>query len=82
MMLCVCFALWFVAQCEKFGEVETIFVDQTSHGDVWVKFANKNVNAARDAIGVLNGKLFAGRTVTANYTPEKIFNANTIPNTN
>eukprot|EP00826_Nyctotherus_ovalis_P017925 TRINITY_DN1530_c0_g2_i4.p1 TRINITY_DN1530_c0_g2~~TRINITY_DN1530_c0_g2_i4.p1 ORF type:complete len:179 (+),score=53.43 TRINITY_DN1530_c0_g2_i4:1839-2375(+) len=66
-----------LAECSDCGEVEDIFVDQTSNGDVWVKFANKNVNAAKKAIEKLNGRLFGGQRVTANFTTESVYNEKT-----
>lgn len=44
-------------ECSNFGKVEKIYVDQLSKdGNVWVKFANKDVAAATKAIEVLNGR--------------------------
>ena len=66
-----------IEECNEFGPVETVFVDQTTNGDVWVKFANKDVEAAKKTIEILNGRLFAGRVVTAYFTSENMFKAKT-----
>jgi len=44
-------------ECSNFGKVENVYVDQLSKdGNVWVKFANRDVAAATKAIEVLNGR--------------------------
>ncbi len=64
-----------IEECSECGKVETIWVDQTSNGNAWVKFANKDMNAAKKAMEKLNGRFFAGRKVGVNYVPENVFNA-------
>jgi RNA-binding protein 39 len=44
-------------ECSKFGKVEIVYVDPISKdGNVWVKFADKNVEAATKAIEAMNGR--------------------------
>jgi len=62
-------------ECKEIGEVEDIFVDQTSNGDVWVKFAHRNIEAAKRAIKKLDGRKFGEREVTVWFTSEHMYNA-------
>jgi len=43
-------------ECSNYGEVETIWVEENSLGNVWVKFANNNSAAAVKALEKLNGR--------------------------
>lgn len=43
-------------QCMKYGDVDKIYVDENSMGNVWVKFANKDNQAAQKAYESLNGR--------------------------
>lgn len=65
--------------CSEFGKVEYSWVDQSSNGNVWVKFEDKNVQAATKSIDKMNGRFFAGRRVVANYVPETVFNSKVVP---
>ncbi len=43
-------------ECLSFGKVEDVWVDKNSQGNVWVKFAQNNWQAARAAFEQLNGR--------------------------
>jgi hypothetical protein len=43
-------------ECSNYGEVEKIWVEENSFGNVWVKFANNNNTAAAKALEKLNGR--------------------------
>jgi len=43
-------------ECSSFGDVEKIWVEENSIGNVWVKFANNNNSAAAKALEKLNGR--------------------------
>ena len=64
-----------IEACNECGQVEIVWVDQTSNGNAWVKFASQNINAAKRAIERLNGRFFAGRRVGVNYVPETVLDA-------
>lgn len=64
-------------ECKEFGEVEDIYVDQTSNGHVWIKFAHEDIEAARRTIEKLDGRTFGGKKVSASFTSENMFNAKT-----
>jgi hypothetical protein len=63
-------------ECSNFGKVEDVYVDQHSTGNVWVKFANNNWQAARAAVEGLNGRWFASRPINAQLIPENYFEEN------
>jgi len=56
-------------ECNKFGPVVHIFVDKSSKGDVYLKFAS--IAAAENAINTMDKRWFASRMVTAEFVPEK-----------
>lgn len=66
-----------VDECKEYGDIEDCFVDQASNGDMWIKFANKNIDAAKKTVEKLNQRLFGGKTVLANFTTESIYNERT-----
>ena len=39
-----------------FGGVETVWIEESSMGNVWVKFSHNNIEAARNAMQKLNGR--------------------------
>lgn len=43
-------------ECEKFGKVEKLYLDRNSIGNIWVKFANNNVNAGNQIISAFKGR--------------------------
>lgn len=43
-------------ECSNFGQVEKIWVEENSVGNVWVKFANNDTAAAAAAFEKLNGR--------------------------
>jgi hypothetical protein len=43
-------------ECSIYGEVEKIWVEENSMGNVWVKFANNNYTASNKAIEKMNGR--------------------------
>ncbi len=63
-------------ECSNFGKVEQVFVDESSTGNVWVKFANSNWQAARAAVEGLNGRWFASRPIKAHLVSEGVFDDN------
>jgi hypothetical protein len=63
-------------ECSNFGKVEEVYVDQSSTGNVWVKFANSNWQAARAAVEGLNGRWFASRPIKAHLVSEGVFDEN------
>jgi RNA-binding protein 39 len=60
-------------ECRSFGEVESVFIDPMSRGNVWVKFSGNNVTAAKAAMEKLNGRWFASRPIMAALVPESTF---------
>ncbi|ORY13805.1 hypothetical protein BCR34DRAFT_623595 [Clohesyomyces aquaticus] len=61
-------------ECTRsYGNVVHIAVDQNSQGDVWVKF--ETVSAGERAYQGLNGRLFAGRRVMAEYVVDMVYNS-------
>ena len=42
--------------CGECGPVESVWIDQGSNGNAWVKFANKDVAGATKALEKLNGR--------------------------
>lgn len=61
-------------ECEdKYGKVTTIKVDTESGGEIWLKF--EEVEGAKKAINGLNGRFFGGRSITAAFVSEGIFNS-------
>ena len=53
------------SECAKFGQVQHIFVDKTSKGNVYLKFSSSASAAA--ASSALHGRLFAGLTIAASF---------------
>jgi len=43
-------------ECSSFGDVEKIWVEENSLGNVWVKFSDNNNSAAAKALEKLNGR--------------------------
>lgn len=43
-------------ECTLFGEVEKIWIEENSLGNVWIKFAKNNFTAASNAYEKLNGR--------------------------
>jgi RNA-binding protein 39 len=58
---------------DKYGKVTAIKVDTDSAGEIWVKF--DDVEGARKAITGLNGRFFGGRSISAAFVSEGIFNS-------
>jgi RNA-binding protein 39 len=65
-----------VEECNNYGVVEEVIVDEDSRGNVWIKFANNNYQAAKVAVEKLNGRWFSGRPVDARLIPENYYNEN------
>ncbi|KAI9323564.1 hypothetical protein BX666DRAFT_2022291 [Dichotomocladium elegans] len=59
-------------ECSKFGEVEHIFLDGESLGEVYLKF--RTVEAGEKALEGLNGRWFGGKQISAVFVPEAIYN--------
>ena len=65
------------AECENFGKVEQCWADRySSTGNVWVKFSDNNIQAAKAAFEKLNGRWFASRPIAAMFVQENVFNDN------
>jgi len=45
-------------ECSCFGGVETVWIEENSMGNVWVKFLHNNIEASRNAMQKLNGRYF------------------------
>lgn len=58
---------------DKYGKVMAIKVDTDSAGEIWVKF--EDVEGAQKAINGLNGRFFGGRSISAAFVSEGIFNS-------
>lgn len=43
-------------ECSNYGQIEKIWVDKNSIGNVWIKFANKNTGAAAKIVEKLKGR--------------------------
>lgn len=43
-------------ECSIFGEVQKIWVEENSLGNVWIKFADNNFLAAHKVIEKMNGR--------------------------
>jgi len=62
------------AECEdKYGPVAGIKVEKETQGEIYVKF--KSIESAQKAIQSLNGRYFGGRSVSAAFISNAIFNA-------
>lgn len=57
---------------DQYGHVIHIAVDENSHGDIYAKF--DRVQGGENAIKGLNGRLFNGRTLTAQFVVDHIYN--------
>jgi hypothetical protein len=60
-------------ECSNFGKVDDVFVDQNSNGNIYIRFANNNWQAAKAAVDGLNGRWFASRPIIAALIPEIYF---------
>merc|ERR1711957_437222 len=65
-------------ECSIYGDVEKIWVEQNSMGNVWIKFANNNFTADNKVIEKMNGRFFAKRAINACLVPE-LFYDNYVP---
>ena len=63
-------------ECSNFGKVDKVQVDESSTGNVWVRFSNNNWQAARAAVEGLNGRWFASRPIKAHLVAENVFEEN------
>eukprot|EP01119_Soliformovum_irregulare_P005274 TRINITY_DN16_c0_g1_i1.p3 TRINITY_DN16_c0_g1~~TRINITY_DN16_c0_g1_i1.p3 ORF type:complete len:264 (-),score=48.50 TRINITY_DN16_c0_g1_i1:177-968(-) len=54
-------------ECNKYGQVVHIFLDKYSPGHIWLKFSS--ISGAMACLKVMNGRFFAGRTITASFVP-------------
>ncbi|KAF7985348.1 hypothetical protein HWV62_6563 [Athelia sp. TMB] len=62
------------AECEdKYGPVAGIKVEKETQGEIYVKF--KTIESAQKAIQSLNGRYFGGRSVSAAFISNAIFQA-------
>lgn len=62
-------------ECSCFGAVETVWIEESSMGNVWVKFSHNNIEAARNAMQKLNGRLYGGRKIAVTFVPETVFSS-------
>ncbi|KAI7866205.1 hypothetical protein BDF14DRAFT_1728935 [Spinellus fusiger] len=60
-------------ECLHFGQVNHIYVNEDSMGEIFVKFGT--VDAAERSVKALNGRWFGGRQITAAFISEAIYNA-------
>jgi hypothetical protein len=44
------------SECSKNGKIEKIWLDENSAGNIWIKFANNNYQAAKNTYDKLNGR--------------------------
>lgn len=58
---------------DKYGKVTAIKVDTDSAGEIWIKFLE--AEGAQKAINGLNGRFFGGRSISAAFVSEGIFNS-------
>ncbi|KZP31396.1 splicing factor, CC1-like protein [Athelia psychrophila] len=62
------------AECEdKYGPVSGIKVEKETQGEIYIKF--KSIESAQSAIQSLNGRYFGGRSVSAAFISNAIFQA-------
>lgn len=58
-------------QCKKYGDVDGIFIEQSSDGNLWIKF--KDQKGASIGYQSLNNKYFSGRKIECSYVTENTF---------
>ena len=56
------------------GKAVRIAVDANSEGEIYVKFAD--VSGGDKAVKGLNGRFFGGRTLTAQFIVDAVYNMN------
>jgi hypothetical protein len=61
--------------CKELGRLEKVWVEQNSPGNVWVKFAKTDIEAAVACLNTLNQRFFDQRLITASFVPENVFNS-------
>ena len=61
--------------CSEMGKVEKVWVEQSSTGNVWVKFSKGHIQGATDAFMSLNERFFDNRLIKASFVPENVFNS-------
>ena len=61
--------------CTEMGKVDKVWVEQSSPGNVWVKFHKDHLQAAVIAQQTLNKQFFDSRFITVNFVPENVFNS-------
>ncbi|OXB71269.1 UNVERIFIED_CONTAM: hypothetical protein H355_003276 [Colinus virginianus] len=63
-------------ECEKFGEVQRVWIDQKNvDGKVWVKFSD--ADKARAAFAALHGRYFAGKPIAAEFVSDAQWDSTT-----
>jgi hypothetical protein len=67
------FLIFFSEECKKYGDIKKVKVEVGKEGNVWLRYGD--VDAAIRAFGSLQGRIFAGRIIQANYVQESVFNA-------
>ena len=62
--------------CQAWGQIERIYVEQNSPGNVWIKFGGPQSDAIQSSIKTvqeLNKKNFDGRLLTAHFVKRDLF---------
>ena len=62
--------------CQAWGQIERIYVEQNSPGNVWIKFGGAQADAIQSAVTTvqeLNRKNFDGRLLTAHFVKRDVF---------
>ncbi|KAI8318161.1 hypothetical protein GQ54DRAFT_267303, partial [Martensiomyces pterosporus] len=58
-------------ECSKYGDVEQVFVDKISRGDIYLKFADRR--SADEALQSMSGRWFGGRQIAASLVSMERF---------
>lgn len=59
------------AECGQYGAVETVIIESSSNGDIWVKMAS--LQDAKSACSNLNNKNYMGRQILCSFAKEEAF---------
>ncbi len=60
-------------ECKSYGDVEQVFIEASSEGNIWVKFGPGR--GASTAYQTLNNKFFSGRKIICSYVTDSTFNS-------
>ena len=59
---------------EEYGQVDRVWVDNKSTGNVWIKFAQESLKGAQEACKILNKKKFDNRELRVSFVTPAVFN--------